>query len=61
MPPCHVLALPPAPAYPGVLNVSADAPPPGGKLANERRDRPPVDVFVIDGNAGGPAMALVNT
>jgi len=52
---------PPTPAYPVVRNVSADAPPPNGTQANERRDRPPADVFVVDGSAGRPAVALVNT
>jgi hypothetical protein len=52
---------PPAPAYPVVRNVSADAPPPGGTLAAERREDPPVDVFVVDATAGRPAVALVNT
>lgn len=52
---------PPAPAYPVVRNVSADAPPPSGTLANERRDRPPAEAFIVDGTAGRPAVALVNT
>lgn len=52
---------PPAPAYPVVRNVSADAPPPSGMLANERRDRPPAEAFIVDGTAGRPAVALVNT
>jgi len=45
---------PPAPAYPVVRNVSADAPPPGGTLDTERRGRPPADVFIVDGAAGRP-------
>lgn len=51
---------PPAPAYPVVRNVSADAPPPGGTLANERRNRPPAEAFIVEGAAGRPAVALVN-
>lgn len=51
----------PTPAYPVIRNVSADAPPPTGTLAAERRDRPPAEAFIVDGAAGRPAVALVNT
>ena len=51
---------PPKASYPLIRNVSADAPPPGGTLAAERRDRPPAEAFIVDGAAGRPSVALVN-
>ena len=39
---------PPAPSYPTLRNVSADAP-------------PPAEAFIVDAAAGQPAVALVNT
>jgi len=55
------VATPPAPSYPQLRNVSADAPPPAGVLANDRQPKPPAEAFIVDGVAGQPAVALVNT
>ena len=52
---------PPAPSYPTLRNVSADAPPPAGTLATERKPQPPAEAFIVDAGAGQPAVALVNT
>ena len=52
---------PPAPSYPTLRNVSADAPPPSGTLATERKPQPPAEAFIVETGAGQPAVALVNT